>query len=572
MIMTETRSPSVNDLFLKLKWLMFLRVILVTFLFGVTILISRRGPHTELVSSFRFLFYLIVYSYLLTVVSAVLFQYLKNPVWFCYFQVIGDIIFITGILDITGGIESPFVFLYLLTILSGSILRYQEGSLATALLSSAAYLILFYVNVLKQAPSHPGLLVSYGSVQLYYRVFLNLFSFFLVAFLSNHLARRLQKAREEIRLKEDSIEDLQALHENIIQSVTSGLITTDLSGRITSVNHSSETILQIPGEEIRRMELNQLFPYQEVRTCLSRLSRMQNKEGFSRFEIRYSARNGSDMILGMTLSMLLNKSGTPKGLICTFQDLTRFKALEEKIKRKEQLAMIGELSAGIAHEIRNPLASMSGSIQVLRSELDLSPENRKLMDIILKETDRLNDLIGNFLVYARPRPLRCKPESIRDLIEDAITLLKRGKHIHENIRIQTEMDEHLLVNVDSMAIRQVLWNLVTNAIEAMPEGGILRIQTRKGTSPPPFQGERPNSSMIRVSVSDTGTGIDPKIKEKIFFPFHTTKGSGSGLGLAIVHQITQQHHGWVDVVSSSGRGTVFHLYLPEAVPSAIHQE
>lgn len=565
--MPVRKRPQSDDLRIRLKWLMLMRVILVTFLFGVTILVSLRGGPIEVVSSFTALYLLIGYAYLLTGLSAFFFNYIKRPVLFSYIQIVGDILFITGILQITGGVESPFVFLYFLSIISGSLLRYQQGSLVAVILSALSYMILFYLNPVGGSGFHLLRTLGDKEVQLYYRTFLNIFSFAIIAFLSNQLARRLKIAGEELKEKEDSMKDLEVLYESIIQSVTSGLVTTNLAGRITSVNPSAEKILGRPSREIRQTSLEQLFPYPEVRDFLATCAAEEKAEPL-RFECTYTDPESGEMILGMTLSLLKDNSVERTGILSTFQDLTRIKALEEKMRQKEQLAMIGELAAAIAHEIRNPLASMSGSIQVLRSELDLTEENRRLMEIILKETDRLNNLIGNFLTYARPRPLECRPTHLRELVEETVTLLKRSRRIGETIAIGMEIDEDMAVSADPTAMRQVLWNITINAIEAMPHGGILRFTAEKADSGPSSHDDR-EARFVQFTISDTGEGIDPGIRKKLFFPFHTTKERGSGLGLAIVHQIIRQHGGWVDVVSTRGEGATFQFYLPAAVRSMV---
>lgn len=560
--MSTRNGPQSDDLLMRLKWLMLMRVVLVTSLFGVTILVSLRGHTLELVSSFTSLYFLIAYSYLLTVFSAIMFKFVKKLAGFIFLQILGDIVFITGIIHITGGMESPFVFLYFLSIISGSILLYQKGGLIAAFLSACSYLFLFYINTSDWTWFRLGPALTQEASQLYFRIFLNVISFFIIAFLSNQLARRLKMAGEEIKQKEDSIEDLQALQENIIQSVTSGLITADLAGNITSVNRSATKILRVPVADVLQLSLVHLFPFAQVEQYIES-DVVQKDEEPSRFEITYHNKQSKEMILGMTLSLLQNKRGERTGFLCTFQDLTLIKALEEKMRKNEQLAMIGELSAGIAHEIRNPLASMSGSIQLLRSELDLDDENRRLMNIIIRETDRLNNLIGNFLMYARPNPLKCKPVHLKDLLDETITLLQNSKKVGDFIRIVMDVKEDVEAFVDSMAIRQVFWNLTTNAVEAMPDGGTLRVEAAR-LEDRKLMKNKGIAHLVRVTVSDTGGGIDPGIREKLFFPFHTTKEKGSGLGLAIVHQIIHQHGGWVDVVNQPGEGTAFHLYLPEA--------
>ena len=566
--MPTSTSLTVEDLRLRLKWLLFVRVVLVTFLFGVTILVSLPGGDTELISSFTALYLLIGYAYLLTAVSAALLRSVRRLVLFGYLQIVGDVVFITGILKITGGMESPFVFLYFLCIISGSVLGYQQGSVFAALVSGLSYMLLFYFETAGWPGGAPPARAWAPVSGSYYRVFLNLFSFFGIAFLSYELARRLKKAGEEIRRREDRFQDLRALHENIVQSVTSGLITTDLDGRVTSANRSSEKILGRSRGDLMRRRLDELFPFEPVRRYLAR----GGESDLPRFEISLRDERGGERVLGMSLTALRSRRGERTGHLCTFQDLTPFKAMEEKARRNEQLAAIGELAAGIAHEIRNPLASMSGSIQVLRSELPMDAESRRLMEIVLKETERLNRLVGNFLAYARPVPVERRPVAVDELLEETATLLAHSRHRGEGVRIETECPAGLTVAADPTGLRQVLWNLAVNGLEAMGGEGRLLLQAERAAGEEAGRGGDPQGALCRIRVSDTGPGIDAATREKLFFPFHTTKPRGTGLGLAIVHQVVRQHGGWIDVTSAPGRGTTFDVYLPAAAPAAAARE
>jgi len=280
------RKIQPDDLLIRIKWIMLMRVILVTFLFGVTILASFRSGSSEVVSSFTYLYFLIAYSYLLTGLSAFFYKYVKRLGGFSYFQIVVDIFFITGILQITGGVESPFVFLYFLSILSGSLLLYQKGSLIAAIMSALSYMVLVYINKDGLTSLNVDDAALYEPSLLYYKTFLNLFSFFIIAFLGNQLAKRLKIAGEEIQQKEESIQNLQIFHENIIQSIKSGLITTDLAGKITSVNRSGEKIIGIGKEEILQLYLVQLFPYPEVKQYLENNS-LEKGEESSRFEVSF---------------------------------------------------------------------------------------------------------------------------------------------------------------------------------------------------------------------------------------------------------------------------------------------
>ena len=246
-----------------------------------------------------------------------------------------------------------------------------------------------------------------------------------------------------------------------------------------------------------------------------------------------------------------------------FQDLTKIRAIEEEMKKKEKLASIGELAASMAHEIRNPLAALSGSMQVLNRELKLEDENRRLMEIALKEAERLNMIITTFLKYARPMPLNKKRCSLHDLLEDTLSLLRNSPDYRNDISLATSFTKgKVWIMMDPDQIKQVFWNVVLNAIEAMPQGGQLAIETRKLKTVNRFVNQRPGSSIVEVRFTDTGVGITPEEMERIFYPFFTTKQKGSGLGLSIVHRIIEEHGGRILVESKPGQGTAMVFQLP----------
>jgi len=266
----------------------------------------------------------------------------------------------------------------------------------------------------------------------------------------------------------------------------------------------------------------------------------------------------------MTLSWLRGADGDPVGVIGVFQDLTEIKALEEKMRQREQLASVGELAAGLAHEIRNPLAAVSGAMQVLQHDLPLDEEQRTLMDIALRESERLNALISEFLLYARPGSGQKNECDVVPLVNETLALLKTHHDYRDDVVITQSQfpEEAVRVKADANHLRQVVWNLVLNALQAMPEGGTLRVELR---ALPVHDGYR----WVELTVADTGRGIDPKDLSRIFVPFFTTKSGGSGLGLAIVHRIIEEHGGHVDVRSEVNRGTVVTVTLPTADDEAV---
>jgi len=262
----------------------------------------------------------------------------------------------------------------------------------------------------------------------------------------------------------------------------------------------------------------------------------------------------------MGLSHLLGRDDRLSGFIGIFQDLTKIKEMEEEVKGKEKMAAIGELSAWMAHEIRNPLASLSGSMQVLRENIKPTEENIHLIEIALRETDRLNLIVQDFLNYARPKPLSLELCDITALIDDTVSLLKNSKEFHEGIKINKLVDGRIEAFVDPNQMKQVFWNLSINAIQAMPMGGELIIDTRLKTEEIPPEGI---SELIEIVFRDTGVGINKADLDYIFFPFFSTKEGGSGLGLAIAYRIVEDHKGKIKVESEVGRGTTFRIYLPK---------
>jgi two-component system, NtrC family, sensor histidine kinase PilS len=290
-------------------------------------------------------------------------------------------------------------------------------------------------------------------------------------------------------------------------------------------------------------------------------------QGLNRADGLFKRPDGKEIILGVTYSPLRDDQGTVHGLIFNFQDITTIRAMEAEIKRGEQLAAVGRLSAAIAHEIRNPLASVSGSIQLLRAELALDESNQRLMDIIAHEIERLNAIITDFLAYARPRPLQYDEVDIHKLISGTLHLLCKGLPEGSAVTIRTEFASAVPpVVVDPQGLRQVIWNLCLNAVEAMHYQGTLTVCTSlKRQLNQPYGGNMPmltTAQELLIDVVDTGPGMPLEVKEKIFEPFYSTKDTGTGLGLATVDRIIYNHKGKIEVDSVLGHGTTIRIHLP----------
>lgn len=547
---------------------MALRVLVVTLFLGAVIIFQLQAPG-ETVSPLP-ISILIAVTYLLTLVYSLLVGRVRNLKLFCYLQIFGDLLIETGIVHITGGVDSIFSFLYIFSIISGAIILYRPGSYTIASLASILYSLLANFELRGMLPSisfHPLMAGVEDGEYMVYKISLNIIAFFLVAFLSSSLAEKEKSTGEELEKKSENLLELQQFHENIVKSMNSGLMTLNVSGQIVSCNEATEQICGFPLLRIQGAFCHDIFPEFPWQRLL-----LRDPVGVSiqRLEGWFIRQDGQRICLEMRLSPLRDEKGEIKGTVLLFQDLTELKALELQLKRSERLAAMGRLSAGIAHEIRNPLACLSGSVQVLQSELQLDETNRRLMDIVVQETNRLNSIVTQFLAYARRQPLQIAHHDINALIRDSLTRLENHELFTQAVRIETRFQEsEILAAVDPQPFKQILWNLFLNALQAMPSGGKLLVATEAGPpSAAEVHGVEPEpvavSRTCKVTVQDSGEGIPPNVLDKIFDPFFTTKEQGTGLGLALVHKIVEEHHGKIFVESKMGSGTTFHILLPAA--------
>jgi len=542
------REFSREEYSVRITWLIWSRVVLTTFLIGTLIFFQQHYG----IYSFQIavLYYFLFSVYFLSSLYRYLLSTVKNLSFLAYLQTSIDILLVTFLVYLTGGIDSGFSVLYHLTIVSASIILYRRGGYLAASFASILYgsmLDMQYYSLLffKRNP-------SFSAAQVMYQVFINILSFYIVALLSGYLTERLRKTHQELRVKSMDFEDLRVLQEHILKSVGNGILTMDLNGNITSWNPAAEHITGYSYDAIKKSwrdvfggSIKELFGQTDAL-----------KEHPFRFNGKLVKKDGTFVSLGMTASLLKDDANDVHGIILTFQDITKILEMEEQIRRQDRLITIGSLAAGIAHEIRNPLAALSGSIQVLQGELKLKDDNKRLMDIVVNETDRLNTIITEFLEYARPPSVHADHIVLNSLLDETITLLENSKNFQENISVRRDIDPHVILKGDSRRLRQVFWNLLLNACQAMPGGGVLSITAA------PYTDSENDSSWCQILISDTGLGIDKRDLRKIFEPFFTTKAGGTGLGLAIAYRIIDDHGGGITVESEPGRGAQFRIKLP----------
>jgi len=546
------------DLRSRLSTLIAVRVVASTLLLGSAILVQLNRPGAFPVDPF---FFLIGLTYALSVVYIATLRLVDRLPWLADVQLGADAILVSAFIHVTGGITSYFSSLYLLPIIAASTIRFRRGALQVAVLSAVLYLALVsvqYTDAMAYLPVswQMELPVELPSVRFaQYTVGINLFGFFAVALLSGSLAESVRSAGARLEHASHEIEDLRAFNEYVIDSLLSGLMTADKDCRVLTFNRAAALITGVEAEEAigsDAAELLQLPP--DVKLRLAELAERRSL----RLDIVYAAPDRRTLDVGLTVSTLAFPDGR-SGYLFTFQDVTDLKRLEHHARLQQRLAAVGEMAAGIAHEIRNPLASMSGSIQVLRQDLPLSDEQAQLMDIVLRESERLNDTIQSFLAYARPQRFAVARLDVGKVVQDTALLLRNSSDVRDGHVVDVDVpSQPVWYEADENQIRQILWNLATNGLRAMASGGTLRLAASS----------EPGAGELVLTVQDEGCGIPAEDLDGIFQPFRSSFDRGTGLGLAIVHRIVTDYGGVIQVSSTVDVGTTVCVRLPVRAAAA----
>jgi len=535
---------------------MFLRVTLVSLLLGVAIIIQVRETKTFFGEIVNAHYSLIAAVYLLTFLYVIAFRYVRNLTGFAYVQILLDTILITAIIHTTGGIESMFSLLYLLSIISGSIILYRRGGLMVASFSIILYgalLDLNYYGLINSMGSYSLYPQDYQSDEVFYRILVNGAAFYVVSFLTSFLSEQSLRSETALKAKQKDMADLEMLNENIIQSISSGLVAVDEYRKIIVFNKGAEGLFDVESTDAIRRDVYEVIPF--IQPYLEQ----KNPNKFNQIVYQGGDRKQIDLLLN--ISSLTDQDGNKKGEILFFQDMTRVREMEREVKRMEDLAMLGELSAAIAHEIRNPLASISGSIQVLEDSLSREDAliNERLMDIISREIDRLNHMVSDFLQFARPQSKEVEKFDLNQLIGETLYIFQNSQSWSSNLEVERKFSGPLEMGSDPQQLKQVIWNILLNASEAMPKGGVIRVSTEKVNG---FDGSGGSTESVKIKVEDNGSGINPKVIKDMFKPFSTTKKGGSGLGLAIVKRIVDGLGGEVSGQNLASGGAAITIVLP----------
>jgi len=551
----------------RLQKLMFLRVLFVSLLLGASVFLQVKDTKIYFGDIQTAHYALIAAIYFLTVVYILLLKTVKDVVGLAYFQLLMDIVVVTAVIYATGGIESIFSFLYILTIINGSIMLYRRGGMIVASFSSILYgllLDLHFYGMIQPIGSPLGFSGVYRSSYIFYMITVNAAAFYLVAFLSSFVSEQARRSRAELSEKQHDLVQLEALNEWIIRSITSGLITLDREGKIILFNPAAENIFAVRAAGVIGRTLVEVLPGLRNHVEADGQSHAIGNRARKFFDLHYARSDGKKVFLRCSMSPLSLPEGERKGEILLLQDLTELKQIEEEMKKVEGLALIGELAAGIAHEVRNPLASISGSIQMLKEDLGRSEMSGQLMDIILREIGRLNNLVSDFLLFARPKRAKNEHFDLNQLILDSLAIFKGREEWMSRIRVETDFPNSLMLWSDPEQLRQVFWNLFLNACEAMPGGGVLQVKTEKGVSRTRFDEQSEN---VKITIRDTGDGFSQKALDQLFTPFFTTKEGGTGLGLAVVKRIVEGLKGKVSGQNHAQGGAEITLLLPSTPPA-----
>jgi len=566
--MTDSSRKSDNDrkeIASKLKVLNILRPVIVTFLLGSNMLFSILPKTTNIFAL------IVIGSFALSIIYTALLRKINNIVHLVYLELILDLLLETGVVFCTGGTESSFQLCYALTVIAAGVFLYKRCAYTIATTASILYIgltTLQIYSIIKPLPNIPYPESISNIYFITFKIFINVTAFYIIAYLSSYLATSFSVSKKELIKKKEDFTRLQTFNSNILENMSSGLVVTNMNMKVILTNRGASLITGFSGSEFRDKNFTAFFESVPIHDIVRTLN-TRNRDSY-RWEGNITCKNKDSIYVGMTISPLKNDKSEKMGTISTFQDLTQLKKMEHEVKRSEKLAAIGRLSAGMAHEIRNPLASIRGSVQMLRDELELKEPDKKLMNIILEESDRLNKIITDFLVFARPKPLNMALSNIKQSIEDTVSLVGASPNTNKKISIESLVEKDIpRFMFDADQIKQVLWNLIVNSIQAMPDGGIIKIaaelileQSMRDTNIIIPDIKALTLPLLKFSIRDQGEHIAEEDMSKIFDPFYTTKEGGSGLGLSIVHRIIEDHRGQLSVENNTDSGTTFTFYLP----------
>ncbi len=537
----------------RLLSLIIYRAVVITLFLGVAVYLDIKNALSVKEIAIRFFYIIIALTYLISILYCFLLKYLLDVRYHVYLQLAVDIVLITLLVYFTGSASSNYSLLYPLIIIYAVIFLGRRAGLIVASASTIAYGLLLDLEFYNVIPSL--ILEAYEYkvtvADVFIRILLHMVSFYTIAFLASFVVEQERKTRHLLEEKETEFAQLDLLFRSIIESVDTGIMTIDLQGRIKTFNRAAEEITGYSFRQIENKRIHDVFP--EFAALL--LPANHYEPGRNRMEAIIKTPFEKRINLGCAMSALKDKNDRQIGNIIIFQDITEIKRMEENLEKSKRLALIGEMAAGLAHEMRNPLASITGSIELLKQEQNLDEVNKRLMQIIIRGKNQLESFVRDFLLLARPLPTTREMVKVNDVIEEVVENVKLSKDWSDNIKINQKFSENVETFANRQQIRQIMHNIILNAIQSMKQGGVLELET----SCVKMDGGR---DYAQIKVADTGCGIEPANIKKIFEPFFTNKEKGTGLGLTIVGRLVDGYGGKISIESKLGQGTDCIVWLP----------
>jgi len=530
------------------------RIVIITLLLGITVFIDIRRQSFFISSDTINVFYFVVaIIYLFSCAYVILHKLKVDYRYNIYLQIAVDVFTITSLIFMFGNTQIDYSLFYTLVIIYSAIFLGRKGGFFVASIASIFYGIFLNLEFYQLAPSLPILKVDYemNAADALTNLIVRITSFYVLAFLASFIIEQEKKTSTLLEAKASEFNQLDRLFRSIVESVYSGVMTIDLNNVIKTFNAAAEEITGFSRAKVQGLNIQDVFP--EFLQFLNKETiDEQNK---ARIEIVITGRNREKINLGLSVAPLIGKSSKQIGNILIFQNITQIKQMEKALEKNRNMALIGEMAAGWAHEVRNPLAAITGSIELLKQGMKPEGTNKRLMEIVLRGKDQLENFVRNFLLLARTVPAARETVDVNRIIEEILEAIVLNKAWNGKIEINKLFSKDVRIFANKEQVRQILNNIIANAVEAMEEGGLLSIGTRVVQT----SGKKKYAEIV---VSDTGCGIKEEDLNKIFEPFFTKKTRGTGLGLAIVNHLVEGYKGKIEIESTEGKGTRCRLLLP----------